>query len=611
MPATTPRLVDASWRWMTVLAAAAALAVAALTSLAASTPGALTSILPVNDRMALAPALSALAATAPERGVEVLVQFEAGVNEASARDAIRVAGGESGKSLPLINGLAARMSAAEAQALSLDTRVRAVSPNAPVQSQAALEPTKLATSYVHSIRAERMWNLGHTGKGVGVAVLDTGIQGDLPDFRKSEADGTSRVVASAVINPGASNAGDSFGHGTHIAGLIAGNGFNRASGDPLQGRYAGVAPDADLISVKVSDENGAATLMDVIEGLQWVVDHKALYNIRVANLSLKSSVAESYKTDPLDAAVEAAWFNGIVVVAAAGNMGDAPDAVSYSPANDPYVITVGGVDDKGTKGIEDDQLATWSSRGRTQDGFEKPDVIAPGAKLVSTMAPGAKYRELCPSCIVDGAYFRVGGTSMAAAVVSGEIAQLLQAHPHLTPNQVKSIVYKRSRPVTSDVASSGTLVDANGQPMPATVTTTSTVIGAEVASDKAIGNPGTESANQGLTPNQLIDPATGNIDYARASWTRASWTEAVDGMRASWTRASWTRASWTRASWTATQQSCSDFERASWTRASWTSEEILYAQQQCVSMDPTRASWTRASWTRASWTRASWSTFFE
>jgi serine protease AprX len=342
-----------------------------------------------------------------------------------------------------------------------------------------------------------------------------------------------------------------------------------------------------------------------------VVDNKAAYNIRVANLSLKSSVAESYKTDPLDAAVEAAWFNGVVVVAAAGNLGAASDAVNYAPANDPYVITVGGVDDQGTKGIDDDQLAPWSSRGRTQDGFEKPDVVAPGTRLTSTMAPGAKYRELCPACVVDGDYFRVGGTSMAAGVVSGVVAQLLQAHPGLTPNQVKAIVYKRSRPVKSQTTSSSTLVDANGDPMPSTVTTSSTVIGAEVASDKAIGNPLNESANGGLVPNELIDPATGNIDYSRASWTRASWTEASDLMRASWTRASWTRASWTRASWTATQQSCSDFERASWTRASWTADDIAWAESQCAVMDPTRASWTRASWTRASWTRASWSTFFE
>ena len=594
-----------------MVAAAAALATASIASLVSSAPGGLTWIVPSSDRAALAPALASIAATTPQRGVEVIVQFETGVPEPAARDAIRVAGGESGRSAPLINGVMARMTAGDAERLSWDTRVRAVSLNAAVESEAALDPAKLATSYVHSIRAERMWNAGYTGKGVGVAVLDTGIQGDLPDFSRSETDGTSRVVASVVVNPGATGPGDSFGHGTHIAGLIAGNGFNRPAGDALQGRYAGVAPDADLISVKVSDENGGATLMDVIEGLQWVVENKAQHNIRVANLSLKSSVAESYKTDPLDAAVEAAWFNGIVVVAAAGNMGSAPDAVSYSPANDPYVITVGGVDDKGTKGIEDDQLATWSSRGRTQDGHEKPDVIAPGAKLVSTMAPGAKYRALCPSCIVDGHYFRVGGTSMAAAVVSGEIAQLLQAHPGLTPNQVKAIVYKRSRPVTSDVSSSGALVDANGEPLPTTVTSTSTVAGAEVAADKAIANPTTESANAGLTPNDLIDPATGNIDYARASWTRASWTEAVDGMRASWTRASWTRASWTRASWTASQQACSDFERASWTRASWTSDDLAWAEQQCVGMDPTRASWTRASWTRASWTRASWSTFFE
>jgi serine protease AprX len=611
-PMSSPRLVAASWRWSVALVAAAAAVVSfALLSSVNAAPSGFSSFTPSSaTQPALSPALSALAATSPDKGVEVLVQFEAGINETAARETVRVAGGDAGRALPLINGLHVRMTAAEAQRLSIDTRVKAVSPNAAVESEAALDPSKLATSYVHSLRAEKMWASGYTGEGVGVAVVDTGIQGDLPDFRKSESDGTSRVVASAVVNPGAENAGDSFGHGTHIAGLIAGNGANRPSGDPLQGKYVGVAPDANLISVKVSDETGAATVMDVIDGLQWIIDNKATYNIRIANLSLKSSVAESYKTDPLDAAVEAAWFNGIVIVAAAGNLGGNADAVNYAPANDPYVITVGGVDDKGTKGIEDDQLAPWSSRGTTQDGFEKPEIIAPGAKLASTMAPNAKYKELCPSCIVDGDYFRVGGTSMAAAVVSGEIAQLLEAKPGLTPNQVKAVVYKRSRPVTSDVTSTGVLVAADGTPLPTTTTVTTTVTGAEAASDKAINNPTPLPMNVGLTPNELINPVTGNIDYSRASWSRASWSDATDVLRASWSRASWSRASWSRASWSASQFSCSDFERASWSRASWSSEDIAAAQADCVAIDPTRASWSRASWSRASWSRASWSTFF-
>src|SRR5213078_2063292 len=135
------------------------------------------------------------------------------------------------------------------------------------------------------------------------------------------------------------------------------------AGDPLRGVYIGVAPDANLISIKASDDTGQSSVLDVIYALQFAVDHKADYNIRVVNLSLDSTTAQSYKVDPLDAAAEAAWFKGIVVVAAAGNRGTDADAVNYAPANDPYVISVGAVDDQGTKNTLDDSLANWSSRG--------------------------------------------------------------------------------------------------------------------------------------------------------------------------------------------------------------------------------------------------------
>ena len=162
-----------------------------------------------------------------------------------------------------------------------------------------------------------------------------------------------------------------------MAGLIAGDGWYRDSGDSLYGQYAGTAPDANLISVKVADDSGHATTLDAIYGLQFAVDHKADYNIRVVNLSFRSTSEESYTTDPLDAAVEQAWFHGITIVAAAGNLGTATDAVSYAPGNDPYVITVGAVDTGGTTSTSDDVQASWSSRGVTQDGFSKPDVRRP------------------------------------------------------------------------------------------------------------------------------------------------------------------------------------------------------------------------------------------
>jgi serine protease AprX len=621
---------EGSWRWMTTMAGLLCLAIALSLQVAAggvSSPELFGSPADSASAASTPPStLERLASEHPGRKVEVIAQLAPGTGPAAVHGLIRALGGSTIAKLPIINGVAVEISAGSAQTLGRNPAVESVSFNAPVRGESHgwdsnggsnVDPSDIVTAYNRSIRSPSVWDEGYTGDGVGVALVDTGIAGDLPDFRVSARNATSRVIASAVVNPDAATAGDGYGHGTHVAGLIAGNGANRAKSDPLDGKYVGVAPDADLISVKVADEDGNATVLDVIEGLQFTVDHRADYNIRVVNLSLKSTEPASYLTDPLDAAVEAAWNNGIVVVAAAGNTGTAPDAVSYAPANDPYVITVGGVDDAGTKTNVDDRLASWSSRGTTQDGFAKPDILAPGAGLVSTIAPGSDYLGLCPTCVTDGQYFRVGGTSMAAGVVSGQVALMLDAHPRWSPNQVKAQIVKRSRPVYAPVGTTGhALVNSAGEPVGSGATVDSTIVGGEAAADmatfKSVANP----ANAGLTPSTLIDPATGGIDYSRASWSRASWSEAVDPLRASWSRASWSRASWSRASWSATEQSCTDLERASWSRASWSAEDLASAQIECsallAAIYPTRASWSATQWSctdleRASWSRASWS----
>jgi serine protease AprX len=612
LSAAWPYLRPASWRWgssiVLAIVVAMAVAVAAGTAAENGTLPAWSSASAPASADALTPPVARLAERDPQRVVRVIVQAQPGANEA-VRSAVAAAGGTEERYVRLINAYGARITAAGAAMVAHSPGVRAVSLDAKVRKTGMVDASQLATAYNQSVRSDTAWKQGYTGKGVGVAVIDTGIAGDLADFRVSETDPTSRVIANVVTNPAATNGRDTYGHGTHIAGLIAGNGTNRSASDPVRGKYAGAAPDANLIAVKADDGHGNASVLDVIDGLQFIVDKKDEYNIRVVNMSLSSSVAESFRTDPLDAAVESAWLKGIVVVVAAGNRGAALDAVSYAPGNDPWVISVGGVDDRGTKDIADDLLANWSSRGRTQDGYEKPDVLAPGARLVSTMAPGAEYVTLCPSCNVEGGYFRVGGTSMAAAVISGTVANLIQAHPNWTPNQIKGAIIRRSRPVENQIYSDGLVVDSSGVPLPAGTTVTSTVVGAENATDKvlnAYSNGDPTPANQGLPVNTLVNPANGDIDYTRTSWTRTSWTDAVDTMRTSWTRTSWTRTSWTRTSWTATEGSCTDFERTSWTRTSWTDADIAWAKDQCSSLlaaiDPTRTSWTRTSWTRTSWT---------
>jgi serine protease AprX len=560
------------------------------------------------------PALSHVARAHPSKPVEVIVQLERGTAFDAGKALIASHGGRVTHELHIINGFGAEMQAAKAAALASAAGVRGVSLNTavkktdgllglvPATSGGGIDSSRLATGYNQSIHSPYAWNEGFTGSGVGVAVIDTGIAGDLADFHTSRTNAASRVVASAVVNPSASTSNDGLGHGTHIAGLIGGNGTNLPSTDPNYGKYVGVAPHANLIAVKAGDEHGGATVLDVIDGLQFVVDYHEDYNIRVVNLSLRSTSAQSYKTDPLDAAVESAWFSGITVVVAAGNEGTAPDAVSYAPANDPYVISVGGVDDQGTRTTTDDTVASWSSRGTTQDGFTKPDLLAPGAHLVSTLAPGSDYASLCPQCVTDGAYFKVGGTSMAAGVASGAVADIVQAHPGWTPDQIKSTLMKRGRALTSITTSSGvTVAGTTVAVAPASGVTATTVIGKEIALDNVIDHDPDNGANANLTPNTLIDPATGQIDYTRASWSRASWSQAADTLRASWSRASWSRASWSRASRSATPTSCADFARASWSRASWSDADIAYAKDACTQMDPTRASWSVADYTRASW----------
>jgi serine protease AprX len=464
----------------------------------------------------LSPRLAHLSATSPRRQVEVIIQLRPGVGAGAGRALVRSLGGRPGLDLHVINGLSARMTAGAARRLAARPQVYTVTLNAALQStwwHGAPSPWELSTTYDQSVHATGLWRRS-TGRGVGVAVIDTGVSGDLTDFQASRWDSTSRVIASAVVDPSASTANDTYGHGTAVAGLIAGNSHYRGGGDPLQDQYAGSAPNANLIAVKVANDNGQATTLDAIYGLQFAVDHKDQYNIRVINLSFRSTDAESYKTDPLDAAAEQAWLAGITVVAAAGNMGTASNAVSYAPGNDPYVITVGAVDDQGTSDNSDDAIASWSSRGTTQDGFAKPDVVAPGAHIVTTLAPNSDFANLCPTCVVGGAYFQVSGTSLAAPIVAGVAADLLAAHPDWTPSMVK-----------------GALVNT----------------GTQLADGSAEVNAGAANwadsdqltSDQNLTPNTLIDPDTGAIDYNAASWSAGSWSTATDPLAASWSAASW------------------------------------------------------------------------
>jgi serine protease AprX len=498
-------------------------------------------------------AVTALAATAPATAgasaeSQVIVQLDAGASAAAVKAKVREWGGQVTGDLPIINGFAAEVSDGAAASLQRVDGVREVTKNASIKPQ-AINISELQSAYPAATDAIDAWNkpdANVTGKGVGVAVIDTGIAGQMTDFEVKGRSNESRVIASAVTNPGATSARDTYGHGTHVAGIVGGNGAERSNGDSLQNKYIGVAPEANLISVKVSDDAGNATVLDVIYGLQFAVDNKAAYNIRVVNLSLESTTANSYKTDPLDAAVESAWLKGLVVVAAAGNRGSDADAVQYAPGNDPYAISVGALDDQMSQADGDDSRPNWSSRGLTQDGFAKPDIHAPGAHIVSTLAPSSAFATLCPTCIVQYQMIRAGGTSMAAPMVAGAAALLLQKYPNLTPNQVKGVLTASARMVNGRFPA----VDA-------------------YAAIRAVSAGNVPVANQSLTPNTLVSASTGDIDYSRSSWSRSSWSTADGGLTADFARSSWSRSSWSSTDNTGVETTRSSWSRSSWS-TSWT-----------------------------------------
>jgi len=283
-----------------------------------------------------------------------------------------------------------------------------------------------------------------TGKGIGVAVIDSGIS--------PHAALVNRVVANISFVSGDPSVSDAFGHGTHVAGIIAGTAGAAKYVTPLY--TGGIAPDARLINVRVLDAFGTGLTSDVIAGIDWAVANRTKYNIRVINLSLGHPVFEPSATDPLCEAVARAVQAGVTVVASAGNAGKTDDGVPIlggitSPGNSPWAITVGALNTWNTVSRSDDTVATYSSRGPTRfDLAVKPDLAAPGNKIISLEADDAylptAYSFLHKAGSGTNAYMQLSGTSMAAPMVSGAAALLLQGTPGLTPAQMKLVLQSGS-----------------------------------------------------------------------------------------------------------------------------------------------------------------------
>ncbi len=348
----------------------------------------------------------------------------------AARVAQRAGGAIHGE-LGIIGAVAADLTPAQIRQLASDADVERITLDAPVRAAADSRFDGGTTPIVYQdvVGAREAWRQGWTGRGVGVAILDSGIA-DNPALGKRV---TQRVD---FVSPSRPEEGDPGGHGTFLAGVLAAQ----------TPSYRGIAPEASLVSVRVLDASGVGRMSTVIRGLEWAIRHRQDQKLRVVVLALSAPAAGSYRADPLAAAVELAWRSGLVVVAAAGNRGPAGGSVD-TPGIDPLVVTVGATDDAGTVGAADDSVPFFSARGPTVDGLAKPDLVGPGRRIVSLRVPGSTIDREMPDRREGVAGFRLTGTSMSTAVVAGATAVLLQQRPQLRPDEVKAILVRSAKPL--------------------------------------------------------------------------------------------------------------------------------------------------------------------
>jgi serine protease AprX len=463
--------------------------------------------------------------------------------------------------------------------------------------------------------ATDFWDLGYTGAGIDVALIDTGVVPvDGLRYPGKVINGPDLSFESQVDNL---RYLDTYGHGTHLAGIIAGRADGAAVTRTNSSEFLGMAPGARIVNVKVADSHGAVDVSQVIAAIDWVIQHRTDngMNIRVINLAYGTDGSQPYEVDPLANAVEQAWKAGIVVVAAAGNDGNA--APLRNPASNPFVIAVGASANSGSHNLSsDDTVPAFSNCGTSQ---RVVDLVAPGKSIVSLRNPGSHADEFHPEAVVADGYFLGSGTSQAAAMVSGAVALLLEQRPGLTPDQVKQLLTHDSaqqlggasdhcqgagaldlataRDAATPTASSAnqTYQASDGAGSLEAARGTNHVYDNDIALQGEIdimGNPWpgynctTVAVGKGKsrTTTTTCDSLWIGGDFNGASWSGASWSGA------SWSGASWSGASWSGASWSGASWSSKSWSGASWSGASWSG-----------------ASWSGASWSGASWSGSSWS----
>ncbi|HEY2271657.1 MAG TPA: S8 family serine peptidase [Jatrophihabitantaceae bacterium] len=490
-----------------------------------------------------------------------------------------------------------------------DARADSVAKDSYGDNAASKDPGSLFT-IERATGARSVWNrkdrsnANYTGRGVGVALLDSGIN----PVRGLDAPG--KIVYGpdlSIEGNGVLADQDTYGHGTFMAGLIAGRRTTNPSHDLPSAPASvqlGFAPDATLLSIKLATTDGSTDVTQVIAALDWVSDHPVLPDgtrVRVINLSYGTDSTQSYQVDPLAAAAENAWRHGIVVVTSAGNEGTSTGQLT-DPAYDPYVLAVGAAD-------ANDQINGWTA-DRTQPApfsnastDRRADLLAPGTSLVSLRDPGSFIDANNPQGLVAGddshTLFRGSGTSQAAAVVSGAVADLLQAYPTLTPDQVKYALVTAADPLKNDPApaSGARILDLDAAyDVAAHLTgadrTAAQLRAAAVQSLPQSNGQGSIDAARGGTV--LLDadgqPITGEIDAQGNPWDGAAWYAASTSLTA-WSGGSWLGSTWTGDGWSTD----GGLTSARWSSARWSSARW------------SDADWSSARWSSARWSSARWS----
>jgi serine protease AprX len=506
------------------------------------------------------PSLLAKAQQSPNTYARVIVQGSSSLDAQSAvlLQSNLLDGDKIGRRLGLVRGTVAVMKLKRIAKFA-STYGLTVTPDMPVG------PSDFSSDQLWPLQSgnAELWSSLDTSvpaNAPAIAIIDSGIDTSRADFAGG------RVLASVSFASASPNSsGDGLGHGTFVAGLAAGS----APG------YAGAAPGAKLVSVDVLNDDGMGYTSDIVAGLDWVLQHKDQYGIRVANLSLTGADDSSFMFDPLDQAVERAWFAGITVVTAVGNYGTgAEQTVTSSPGNDPFAISVGAADLNGTADASDDFAAPWSVYGFTYDGFRKPDVGAAGRYMVGPVPDGSTLVAQRPDRIVAPGYMMLSGTSMAAGVVSGTVAHILSSHPEYTPDQVKGALMASSLATAAAPGSLGIgQIDAHGA-----------IAGVDPPNPNAALEQFLTTDSSGATifdADAWQTAAQSNSNWASSNWSSSNWSSS------NWSSSNWSSSNWSSSNWSSSNWSSSNWSSSNWSSSNWSS-----------------SNWSSSNWSSSNWSSA-------